>query len=300
MRQHKALRRAVLGATATALAGTLLAVAGAAEAASERPLTMTGSATGGTTVTPWSMAGPGEVQLLTGFDLKYLNGDHHIKTIATLPRSDGRIDVAFEDRYFDDPMSYGFRISYAQLPGAIVPPTLSKTCGGGSCTFALQPPPSTDYVFILRGFRLSFIPTEPSNPFFPGTCSFYCDHHIGDVGVVPGNGTVTVTYADKNYDDDYTAEIAYAYVPRTLVASLTTVNGESDSGVGRRSMTIAGTKAIRGFRIRYAPIPGYTYPPDRHILRFGYLLSSTGVTAYFGDETPETTWKYQLMYATFK
>jgi hypothetical protein len=265
-------------------------------------VTMLGSGIGEERVTPAPPPAPGEVQLLTGFDLRYTNGDHHIKTIGAMPRSGGSYDIAFEDRDFNDPMAYQVGVSYAQLPGTIVPPNLNKTCGGGSCTFALQPPPSTDYVFVLRGFRLSFLPDDPSFP-FPGNCSFYCDHHISDVGIVPGNGNVTVSYADDNRDDDYSVEIAYAYVPRTLRAGAATRVGEvTGSGVGKRTVDIAATRAITGFRIRYLPFPSPTNPyiPDTHLLRFGYVLSSTGTTAYFGDENPETLiWKYELSYATF-
>jgi hypothetical protein len=86
---------------------------------------------------------------------------------------------------------------------------------------------------VPRGFRLKFLPVGTSGPHFE--CFYVCDHTISDVGVMPGDGTVTVTYADHNRDDDYEAEIAYAYVPRSLVAGLTTVNGESGSNVGYRT-----------------------------------------------------------------
>jgi hypothetical protein len=71
-------------------------------------------------------------------------------------------------------------------------------------------------------------------------------------------------------------------------------------------MTIAGTRAIRGFRMHYVPLPDTrdwvgTYMPERNLLRFGSRVSSTGVTAYFGDEDPDgLAWTYQVSYATFK
>jgi hypothetical protein len=40
------------------------------------------------------------------------------------------------------------------------------------------------------------------------------------VGIEPGDGNIAVTYQDQNGDDDYLVDIAYSYVPRSLVRDL--------------------------------------------------------------------------------
>ena len=304
---YEATRRAAWAATIV-LAVALIGTAGPAHAATERRETLAGSATGGTTRTPTPVA-PGEVQLMRGFDLRYLNGDHHIDTIEVLPDSDGDLGITFDDRNGDDPMQYLVSLTKVQLAGVISPPTLSRTCSGGTCTFPLQAPPNSNYIFFLRGFRLTFLPEEVGFP-FPGNCNIFagCDHHLSIVGIKLASGNnIAVTYKDRNGDDDYLVNIAYSYVPRSLVQRLTTVNGTvGDTGTDHKNLRggNSGAVAIRGFRIGYVPVFTGGFPPttlpDNHILRFRYQLTSTGVDVAFHDNDPSTDWQYQLDFATFR
>lgn len=282
---------------------TLIGTAGPAHAASERRETLSGIATGQTIRAIGSL--PGEVILMRGFDFRYLNGDHHIRTIEVRPETATALTFNFNDRNSDDPMAYEAQLTKVTLPGVISPPTLRKFCSGGTCTFPLQAPPNDDYVFFLRGFRLNFLAGDVRLP-FPDNCDVFvgCDHHVSIVGIEPGDGNVAVTYKDKNGDDDYAVAIAYSYVPRSLVQRLVTVSGTVDRGAGTEhtDVDMSGIVAIRGFRIGYVPFSfgGMTILPDNHILRFAYQLTNTGVDVAFHDNEPSAKWSYELDFARFE
>jgi hypothetical protein len=305
MKSRKALWRAGSAAATIAFAVTLVVSAGPADAATERRQTLSGTATGGTTRTPVAPA-PGEVQLLRGFDLRYVNADHHIKTIGVLPQSGGALGVTFEDRNGDDQMQYTVNLTKVRLPGTISPAVAGGTCGGGTCSFPLQAPPSDQYIFFLRGFRLTYlsdggeaVPYDNCNDFAG------CDHHLSVVGIKRqgSNNRVEVTYQDKNGDDDYYAEVAYSWVPRSLIQRFVIVNGSVGHTGTQHKNTTTGVAAMTGFRIEYNRIAngtGGTYLPDHHIKRLGYQITDTGVDVAFQDKDPSTNWKYQVNYISFR
>jgi hypothetical protein len=306
MNFRKATRRPVWAAAAIVLAMTLVGTAWSAQAASERRETLSGIAKDGEETRSISRL-PGELLLMRGFDFRYLNDDHHIDTVGVLPKTSTSLVIAFNDRNNDDPMEYEVNLTKVQLAGAISPPTLSRACKGGTCTFPLQAPPNGDYIFVLRGFRLDFLPDD-SNPFFPGRCTDFqgCDHHLSVVGIEPGDGNIAVTYKDYNGDDDYAVTIAYSYVPRSLVQGFGLSSGTvDDAGTDHKNIDTSGTVAITGFRMGYVPVPIGSGPttrlPDNHILKFGYnILRDGGIDVTFGDNKPDTKWEYRLTFARFK
>jgi hypothetical protein len=289
---------------AIVFAMTLIGTAGPAYAASERRETLSGIATGETTRAITFL--PGEVILMRGFDFRYLNGDHHIKTIGVLPETGTSLSIQFRDRNRDDPMAYETRLTKVTVPGVISPPTLRRGCSGGTCTFPLQAPPNGDYVFVLRGFQFLFLEGEVRLP-FPDNCDIFvgCDHHLSVVGIQPEDGNIKVTYKDQNGDDDYAVAVAYSYVPRSLIRRLVTVTGRVDAGAGTEHTDVdtSGIVAITGFRIGYVPVAIGGRPPtlpDNHILRFGYRITGTGVDVAFHDNGPDTKWEYQLNFVRFE
>jgi hypothetical protein len=311
---RRATRGAAWVAATIVFAATLVASAGAAYAATERRESLEGDANGGTTRRP-SAPAPGEVQLMRGFHLMYDDGaENHIRAMGVLPEADGDLAITFDDRSGDDPMSYFVFLTKVQFgmtkdpsAGVVSPPTLSRTCGGGTCTFPLQAPPTSTHVFLLRGFRFRFLPQDAGFP-FPGNCTIFtgCDHHLSIVGIQPSGSNVAVTYRDKNGDDDYSVAIAYSWVPRSLIQRFTTVLGTAEHANGAHKDTSpSGVAAITGFRVGYVPVvvygsPPTTYLPDTHISRFSYQLTSTGIFVAFGDATPSLEWQYQLNYVTFR
>ncbi len=290
---------------AIVLATTLICTAGPAYAASERRETLSGIAPTGETTRAITFL-PGEVVLMRGFDFRYLNGDHHIKTVEVRPETATALTINFNDRNYDDPMAYETALTKVTLPGVISPPTLRKFCSGGTCTFPLEAAPNGDYIFFLRGFRLNFLAGDVRLP-FPDNCDVFvgCDHHLSIVGIEPGDGDITVTYKDQNGDDDYAVAIAYSYVPRSLVQRRVIVSGTVDAGAGtdHSDVDTSGIVAITGFRIGYVPVSIGGRPPtlpDNHVLRFGYLLTGNGVDVAFHDNGPDTKWEYRLSFARFK
>jgi hypothetical protein len=305
MNFRKATGRPVWAAAAIVLAMTLVGTAGSAQVASERRESLSGIATGDDTRSISLL--PGEVLLMRGFDFRYLNGDHHIKTVGVLPETDTSLAITFGDRNLDDPMEYEVSLTKVALPGVISPPTLQGSCSGGTCTFPLQAPPNRDYIFVLRGFRLSFLPDDPGFP-FPGNCDVFvgCDHHLSIVGIEPTGGSIAVTYQDQNGDDDYAVAIDYSWVPRSLVQGFGIAIGTvDDAGTDHKNIDTSGTVAITGFRIGYVPVPtGGTPPtrlPDNHILEFGYNIPRDGgIDVTFGDNEPDTKWEHKLTFVRFE
>lgn len=295
--------RPVWAAAAIVLAMTLVGIAEPAYVASERRESLSGIATGEETRSISRL--PGEVLLMRGFDFRYLKDDHHIKTVGVFPKTDTSLAITFRDRNGDDSMEYEVNLTKVQLAGAISPPTLHRTCNGGTCTFPLQAPPNRDYIFVLRGFVLSFLPDDADVFPVPDNCNVFrgCDHHLSIVGIEPGDGNITVTYQDWNGDDDYAVAIDYCYVPRGLVQGFGIANGTvDDAGTDHKNVDTSGTIAITGFRMGYVPVPGRTPPlPDHHIRRFGYQFPRTGgIDVSFGDKNPNTKWEYQLKFVRFK
>jgi hypothetical protein len=306
MNFSKATRCPLWAAAAMVFTVTLIGTAGSAQAASERRESLSGIATGKETRSIALL--PGEVPLMRGFDFRYLNGDHHIKTIEVRPETDNTLAISFRDRNGDDPMEYEVSLTKVTLAGVISPPTRTGTCSGGTCTFPLQPPPNSNSIFVLRGFRLSFL-EQDADPVFPDFCNVFvgCDHHLSIVGIEERDGNVTVTYQDQNGDDDYAVHIAYSWVPRSLAqGQIIAIGTVDDAGTYHKNVDTSGTVAITGFRIGYVPVPtGGTPPttrlPDNHILRFGYQAPRTGgVDVAFGDNEPGTKWQYQLRLVRFK
>jgi hypothetical protein len=296
MRFRSATRRPVWAAAAIVLAVTLIGTAGSAHAATERRETVSGIATGSETRAMLHL--PFEVQLMRGFDFRYVNGDHHIDAITVFPPDDTSLGISFRDKNGDDPMAYEASMTKVTLVGVLSPPPLREHCSGGTCTFPLQAPPNQDYIFVLRGFSLTFRPG----------CTFTveCDHHLSIVGIEPGDGNIAVTYQDKNGDDDYGVAIAYSYVPRSLVQGFGIANGTvDDAGTDHKNIDTSGTVAITGFRIGYVRVPIDNGPntrlPDNHILRFGYNIPRDGgIDVTFGDNKPDTKWEYRLTFVRFK
>ena len=130
-----------------------------------------------------------------------------------------------------------------------------------------------------------------------------CDHHLSVVGIEPGDGNIAVTYQDQNGDDDYLVDIAYSYVPRSLVQGFGISTGTvDDAGTDHKNIDTSGTVAITGFRIGYVPVPGRTPPLlDNHILKFGYNIPRDGgIDVTFGDNKPDTKWEHRLTFVRFK
>ncbi len=301
-----ATRRRFWAAAVMVWAVTLIGTAGSAQAASERRESLSGTATGGTTRGFTFL--PGEVILMRGFNFRYLKDDHHIGTVGVFPKTDTSLGISFRDRNGDDPIEYEVSLTKVTLAGAISPLTLSRTCKGGTCTFPLQPPPNRDYIFVLRGFWLTFLPDDEGVFPFPDSCSAFtgCDHHLSVVGIEPGDGNIAVTYQDQNGDDDYAVNIYYSYVPRSLVQGFGIANGTVDNaGTDHKNIDTSGTVAITGFRIGYVPVPINGGPttrlPDNHILEFGYNIPRDGgIDVTFGDNKPDTKWEHKLTFVRFK
>jgi hypothetical protein len=238
---------------------------------------VSGVATGPVTL-PYN--GPG-TPLLDHFFYRDVSDDQHLRTMTALPRQQsgsGVIDVAFSDATPGE--QYEYRIAHQRVePAGLSQGSFTDTCRG-QCTRTISRPPG-DVVFVISGFRFQYTSG---------------DHHMDAIGIIENNGQLTHWFNDQNDDDEYRVAIDYVWVPRSRLASVTSISGTvQDVGTVRRTVP-AGEKVIRGFHVNNVNSGS---SGDNHIKRFGFLTNSTNVDVYYGDISPADSadWTYQLNYA---
>jgi hypothetical protein len=137
---------------------------------------------------------PGDVVfVLSGFELKFRDGDRHLDEIGIL-ENDGKVTVYFNDKSDDD--AFEWSIEYAYIPRDMFA-HVGSTEGRKAKGYAEGTKPVGDSV--IRGFKLKF-----KNYFTSGD-----DHQIRVVGVSLANAAVFVYYADKNGDDGFDWEVRW-------------------------------------------------------------------------------------------
>jgi hypothetical protein len=63
---------------------------------------------------------PAGASVIRGFDLRFTNGDHHVREIGVMTPDEGRVEVFFSDKNADDPFVWSVR--WAILAPATTPP----------------------------------------------------------------------------------------------------------------------------------------------------------------------------------
>ena len=106
--------------------------------------------------------------------------------------------IPFEDNDGNDDFFYSIEYEATAAPGTVVG-SASDVCKG-TCTRALTPPsPASNYVFVLRGFRI----------YYRGV-----DHHIDEIALYESNGQLHIRFNDRNNDDTFIWYARWAWVPR--------------------------------------------------------------------------------------
>lgn len=171
MNFRKATRRPVWAAAAIVLAVTLLGTARSAQAASERRETLSGIASGEDTRSITLL--PGEVVLMRGFDFRYLNCDHHIRSIRVLPETDTRLSIRFDDRNGDDPMEYEASLTKVTLAGVIPPQRCTGTAAAGPAPSPSRHHPTGTTSSSSGGSSSSSRSRTSVSPHSKGTATFW-------------------------------------------------------------------------------------------------------------------------------
>lgn len=263
-----------------------LAIAGSSViGASAQTTTLSGFGEG-TLQRNFSVAG---VPLLKSFFFDFGAGeDHHLLHVSVYPETNGKITLAFEDNDGNDEFFYHIEYEATAVGGAVVD-SASGVCKG-TCTKAIwRPSPISNYVFVLRGFRI----------YYHGV-----DHHIDEIALYESNGQLHVRFNDKNNDDTFIWYARWAWVPRDRFLTVGTVGGYScdnnpiESSCDRDWKAVsAGHAVIRGFRF------DFRYD-DRHLSNIGLFTRNNGaIEAYFGDKSrnDEFYWfaRYAVLAPTF-
>jgi hypothetical protein len=242
----------------------------------------------GTLQRNFSMAG---VPLLKSFFFDFGAGeDHNILHVSVYPETNGTITLAFENNDGDDEFFYNIEYGATAASGTVLGSTSGVCKDPGACTLAIaRPSPPSDYVFVLRGFRI----------FYHGE-----DHHIDEIALYESNGQLHVRFNDKHKDKTYIWYARWAWVPRSRFGTIGTVHGSScdsnpiESSCARDWKEVpAGAAVIRGFRFNFKE-------GDRYLSNMGLFTRNSGaIEAYFADnsENDEFSWfvRYAVLAPTF-
>jgi hypothetical protein len=220
------------------------------------------------------------VPLLKSFFFDFGAGqDHHILHVSVYPETNGTITLAFEDNDGNDEFFYNIAYEATAASGTVVG-SASDVCKG-TCTRAItRSSPASNYVFVLRGFRI----------YYHGV-----DHHIDEIAPYESNGQLRVRFNDKNNDDTFIWYARWAWVPRSRFGAVGTVGGHSctaDNMCDRDSKSVpAGHAVIRGFRFDFTS-------SDHHLGNWGVFTYNHGVIeAYFGDKNGDDEFYWFAQYA---
>lgn len=234
----------------------------------------------GTVTRPLSTTGgPG---LLSAFYFKFLHDDHPLQTIAVHPLRN-TIEVAFADR---DPTSeddeYFGTIIYQHIND---PRIIEKSA---SLPICISHCPLIDdqlrdcesrgeCVFILRGFKFTYARN---------------DFAIKKFAILENNGAIDTELHDRSGLNQFAVIVDYAIVPRALVSSSASVEGES-RGATRRFVP-PGVATLSGFSFEYLD-------DDFRMFELGALARQPvspgpNIEVYFSDRTQDRRIRYKVAY----
>jgi hypothetical protein len=236
----------------------------------------------GTLQRNFSVAG---VPLLKSFFFDFGAGeDHHILEVSVYPETNGMITLAFKDNDGNDEFYYNIVYGATATSGTFVGSTYGECKDRDACTRAIaRPSPASNYVFVLRGFRI----------FYHGE-----DHHIDEIALYESNGQLHVRLNDRNNDDTYRWYARWAWVPRSRFQTVGSVSGYScdsnpiESSCDRDWKAVpAGAAVIRGFRFDFRH-------DDHHLSNIGLFTRNNGaIEAYFGDKNGDDEFYWFAQYA---
>lgn len=218
---------------------------------------------------------------LITFDLRFKNGDHHLKEISVTPHdgfwSASHMLVAFNDVNSDDP--FAGTVRWADLFNYL-PRVVARTGCQGTCRLTFPRLAQYQQIFVLAGF--SFTYSEA------GT-----DHHVRDLAVVPKpyQGYVDVTLADNSGNRPYNVHVKYLVVPYGITRGETTLQGTVASGGLGQVTRPAGLAVLQGFRLAFTN-------GDHHLERLAVDLHADRVTTRWRDGNGDDPYTWWVSYAT--
>ena len=215
--------------------------------------------------------------------------DHHIWYINIGPNTlaPGKIHLVFSDEG-RSPFYYYVQHYILTDPSIRKFETGFNEAVGQTTKTISRPTPASNYVFVLRGFSLSFADAA--------------DRHIDEVGIIENDGKVTVEFNDALHNRRFKYKIWYAYVPREMFTT---------SGLGERSGTYAkdhaqqaipdGPAVIRGFRFEDKPTcVGSRSCSDHHIKKIGVENQGGRVQVRYADKNGDDPFDWRVKWGILK
>jgi hypothetical protein len=227
------------------------------------------------------------VPLLQGFTFQYVGPidwipvDHHIRMIAIsydrMRPTEIRLEFSDEDQ--DD--NYWYYINHQVVPDdpSIKLYRLHVSSDGGEIKQNIpHPEPINDYAFVLIGFSLWFAD----------------DHHIKHVGILEDQGQILISFHDASWDNNFSAELQYAYVPINKLQYLGEAWGERKKGSHEESIPGGGVPVLRGFDLEFMPY--FTGGLDHHLKKVVVHVSWGKLTLNYADIDEDDGYRFLVRY----
>jgi hypothetical protein len=225
----------------------------------------------------------GGTGLLSAFFFKFLKDDHPLQTIAAHPLLGSTMEVAFADRDpsdRDDEYTYTIIYQHINDPGIVEKSASLPICITHCNLFDAQLQDGESrgqFVFVLRGFKFTYARD---------------DFAIKKFGIIESNGNIDVELHDRGGLNQFAVTVDYALVPKALISSSASVEGES-SGATRQPIP-AGTATLSGFSFEYLD-------DDFRMLELGALARQPvspgpNVEVYFNDKSQNRRIRYKVAY----
>ncbi len=220
---------------------------------------------------------------LTGFYFNFEGAvDHHIKEVSAFLHNDSdprhsAYSFSYNDNSKDD--NFYYEIAWQELPAnSTIYSKDGNTSDGVSVLLGTKQ--ERPGIPVLVGFRLKF--TDD-------------DHHLWRIAVRLYTAYEAVyakiIFRDKNGDDPFYYELAYAMIPECDIKCTGCIDGHGKNT--ERETISACFPALQGFDIMYT---GYDYFIDNHMNKLGVLLKPNEVNVWFGDKKLDDKFSWDVWY----
>ncbi len=229
----------------------------------------------------WVPFGANDSKLLSAFYFRYQDTDHPLQTLALRPQGDGFAMVAMADRHpskddYDD--KFWYVGDFTPLGVAASVNDWGRICLG-PCAIGLTPRPTADSVFVLRGFRFSYLGD---------------DHAVKEAYLQESGGVLYANFNDRGNGVGYILDVDYAWVPGWQLRNLERVTGTA-WGSTQRAVPW-GRGVVRGFSLHFTD-------DDYRVREIGVMMNQPTdgqMQVYFGDNSQSRRFSYSVDYAFVK
>lgn len=206
--------------------------------------------------------------------------DHHLKTLEVRAQrpEPSNVRVTYADKNADDAFAYIFSF-HSRVATGLENGEIESVCVI-QCSFWIDRP-SSDHVFVLRGFKLS---------------ASHGDRHVERLAVFEADGFLTVAFEHERHwpllsSGVFLFQVDYTYLPPAAVRDVGELWGMSlEGGVDRKNVP-EGDSVLRGFDLRFTN-------GSHHVQGIGVQTPDDGsVEVFFNDKNSDDPFVWSVRWA---